>query len=47
MAFVLSDPAELEKATTSGWFDSMESIKQELLSRKQTLLNALNGSDNE
>jgi ribosomal protein L16 Arg81 hydroxylase len=46
-AYVLSDPAELEKATTSGWFDSMESIKQELLSRKQTLLNALNGFDNE
>ena len=46
-AYVLSDPAELEKATASGWFDSMESIKQELISRKQTLLNALNGSDNE
>ena len=46
-AYVLSDPAELEKATASDWFDSMESIKQELLSRKQTLLTALNGSDNE
>ena len=46
-AYVRSDPSELEKATASGWFDSMESIKQELLSRKQTLLNALNGSDNE
>jgi hypothetical protein len=46
-SYVLSDPAELEKATASGWFDSMESIKQGLLSRKQNLLNALNSPENE
>ena len=46
-SYVISDPSEFEKATASGWFDSMESIKQGLLSRKQTLLNALNNSDDE
>ena len=46
-AFVLSSEAETQRANDSGWFDSMEEIKEQLMTKKTKLINYLNSFDDE
>ncbi len=46
-AFVLSNEEETQRATESGWFDSMAEIKNQLIVKKTELINYLNSFDDE
>ena len=46
-AFVLSSEAETEQATSSGWFDSMLAIQDQLIAKKTKLVNYLKSFDDE
>jgi len=39
--FVLSSVSETERATASGWFDSMQEIQNQLIAKKTKLVNYL------
>ena len=46
-AFVLSSEEETQRATDSGWFDSMAEIQNQLIAKKTELVNYLNSFDDE
>ena len=46
-AFVLSSEEETQRATDSGWFDSMADIQNQLIAKKTELVNYLNSFDDE
>ena len=46
-AFVLSSEEETQRATDSGWFDSMVEIQNQLIAKKTELVNYLNSFDDE